>query len=303
MTKRVIVFGAVGQVGKSVMFAPRPEGWELLGLSRAECDITNHGQTQKALRDFQPDLVMNCAAMTAVDACETQKEQAIAANFDAVANLAAQCSVMDVPIIHLSTDYVFDGKDGEVPYKPDDLVNPLSLYADSKLMGEEALRHTHPWHVILRVSSVFSAYGQNLLPKIMQWIDTRDEIKVVTDQRSCPTYAPDIAQAMIVIAQKLLRGARTGYGTFHYCGEGPVTRYEFVQAVMETYAPYTDRRPKLIPALSSDFPGFAVRPAYSVLDCTSLTEAYGITQRPWREGLTGAMTLLTQERKKTEAGS
>ena len=292
-----MLLGAAGQVSQALRHESLPADWELGLYTRAECDITSHGAVQSALRAFRPDLVINTAAMTAVDACETRQEEAMAANFEAPANLAAQCSVMDVPLIHLSTDYVFDGKDGDVPYKTTDKINPLSVYGQSKMMGEEAILQTHPWHVILRVSSVFSAYGNNLLPKMLQLIDTRDELKIVTDQKGCPTAAPEIARALITITEALLKGKSNGFGIFHLCGAGEATRFEFVQAILEAYAPFTKRHPRLIPALSSDFPGFAERPAYSVLDCTRLLDVYGITQTSWREGLKTAMHQLMHDRK------
>ena len=297
MSKRVMLFGAAGQVSQALRHEPLPEGWDLGLYTRAECDITSHGAVQSAMREFKPDLVINTAAMTAVDTCETQHDEAMAANFDAPANLASQCSALDIPLIHLSTDYVFDGKDGDIPYTTDAAMNPLSVYGHSKMMGEEAIRHGHPWHVILRVSSVFSAYGANLLPKMLQLLETRDELKIVTDQKGCPTAAPEIAKALLVMSDAILNGKSNGFGTFHLCGAGESTRFEFVEAILEAYLPYTTRRPVLKPALSSDFPGFAERPSYSVLDCSRILEVYGIAQKPWRDGLQDAMKQLMTERQ------
>ncbi len=161
--KRIMLLGAGGQMGQAVRAEPLPRDWELAALSRAECDITDHRGVHKAVQTFRPDLVINAAAMTAVDKCETEQDQAVATNFEGPANLAAQCSAIDAPLIHISTDYVFDGQDGEVPYKPDDKMNPLSIYGNTKMMGEESVRHELAFHVILRISSVFSAFGTNML--------------------------------------------------------------------------------------------------------------------------------------------
>jgi len=294
---RVMLLGATGQVSQALRQEVLPADWQLLPYSHAECDITNHRSVQNILHDLKPQLVINTAAMTAVDFCETHYDEAIAANFDGPANLASQCSALDIPLIHLSTDYVFDGRDGDIPYKPSDKMSPLSVYGHSKMMGEEAIRHSHPWHIILRVSSVFSAYSNNLLPRMLQWIDTRDELKLVTDQLSCPTPAPDIARALVVMASALLQGKSNGFGTFHLCGQEPATRLDFVEAIMDLYAPYTSRRPILSPAKSSDFPGLAERPAYSVLDCQSLRDVYNIPQRSWHLGLADAMQQLMHERQ------
>jgi dTDP-4-dehydrorhamnose reductase len=293
--KRILLLGATGQVGQALIAETLPADWELGAFGRAKCDITDHRATQRALRDFGPDLVINAVAMTNVDRCEREQDLAVAVNFEAPANLAAQCSAMDVPLIHLSTDYVFDGKNGGRPYKPDDEMDPVNIYGNTKMMGEESVRHEMAWHVILRVSSIFSAFGSNLLTRTLAMIEQKDELKIVTDQTSCPTYAPDLAKVLIVLTDAILRGKHNAFGTFHFCGEPAVTRFEFTQAIMEAYAPHSAKNPRLLPALSSDFPGSAERPSYSVLDCAKIRDLYGIAQRPWREGLTEAIASLQQQ--------
>jgi len=295
--KRILLLGANGQVGQALTAEPLPQGWELAAYGRAECDIAQPKSTHKAILDFKPDLIINAAAMTNVDQCEREREKAEAINFRAPANLAAQCSVHDIPLIHLSTDYVFDGRDGAVPYTTEVPMNPLSVYADTKMMGEMAVRQELAWSVILRVSSVFSEFGTNVLARTLSMLAKNDEVKIVSDQTSCPTYAPDIAKALITIVTQILRGKHDGFGIFHYCGEPAVTRLEFVEAIMDAYAPFTTKRPRILPALSSDFPGFAERPAYSVLDCTKILNSYGISQKPWRDGLKTAVTTLHQQGK------
>ncbi|MFY9286986.1 MAG: dTDP-4-dehydrorhamnose reductase [Alphaproteobacteria bacterium] len=295
--KRVMLFGASGQVGQALLSQKLPQDWELFPVTRADADITDHRATQNVIGSFKPDLVINSAAMTAVDACETEKIAAMKVNFDAAASIAAQCSAVDAPIIHLSTDFVFDGK-ATTPYQVDDVMDPPNVYGETKMMGEEAVRHEHSWHVILRISSVFSSFGQNLLTRMLHNIDTRDEIKAVTDQTSCPTYAPDIAAALITITNAILTGKADGFGTFHLTGSPAATRLEFTEAIMEAYAPHTEKRPIIRPALTADFPGFAPRPTYSVLDCSKIERVYGITQKPWRESLMDAMQRVMQSRSK-----
>ena len=290
--KRILLLGAAGQIGQALQHHNLPVDWQLGSLTRTECDITDRRSVQQAVQSFKPDLVINAAAMTAVDLCEKEQDKAMAVNFEAAATIAAQCSTHDIPLIHLSTDYVFDGHDGGRPYTVHHKMSPLSVYGHSKMMGEEAIRHSHPWHAILRVSSVFSEFGQNLLPRMLNLIDTRDELKIVTDQISCPTYAPDIAEALVTMTHGILAGTFDRFGTFHYCGEPAVTRMEFVQAIMASYAPYTDRRPTIGAALSTDFPGLAERPVYSVLDCKRIHDVYGIAQRPWQTGLAKAIGIL-----------
>jgi dTDP-4-dehydrorhamnose reductase len=295
--KRVLLLGAAGQVGQALRAETLPFDWELTACGSAECDITQPRATNKALMELKPDLVINAAAMTNVDACEKDRERAEAVNFHAPANLAAQCSVHDIALIHLSTDYVFDGRDGNVPYAEDAQMSPLSVYADTKMMGEMAVRQELAWHVVLRVSSVFGAFGANILTRGLAMLAKNDEVKIVDDQISCPTYAPDLAGALVTLTDAILRGKHSGFGTFHCCGEPAASRFEFMQAVMEAYAPYTDKRPRILPASSADFPGFAERPAYSVLDCAKIREVYGIEQKSWKTGLNEAILALHQQEK------
>jgi dTDP-4-dehydrorhamnose reductase len=295
--KRILLLGATGQVGQAVAAEPLPPDWQLGAYGSGQCDITDPGSMQKTLRDFRPDLIINAAAMAHVDQCEKDRDKAEAVNFRGPANLAAHCSALDIPLIHLSTDYVFDGRDGDIPYVPDAKMSPLNVYADTKMMGEIAVRDELAWHVILRTSAVFSAFGDNILTRTLALLAHNDEVKIVTDQRSCPTYAPDLAKALIAIAGEILRGKPTGFGIFHYCGEPDVTRFAFAEAVMAAYAPYTAKRPRLVPALSKDFPGAAERPAYSVLDCAKIHKIYGIAQKSWRNGLSEGVAILHRQGK------
>lgn len=294
---RVLFLGATGQVGQAFQAEPLPPDWTLGAFGSNDADITNHGAIQKLLRDFKPDIIINAAAMTNVDQCEREPDRATAINFEAVANLAAHCSVQDIPLIHLSTDYVFDGKDQTAPYSPDAQMSPLSVYADTKMMGEMAIRHDLAWHAILRVSSVFSAYGVNLLPRTLSMLAKNEEVKIVSDQTSCPTYAPDLARALMTITHHILQGKPRGFGTFHYCGAPAATRLHFVEAIMESFAPFTAKRPRILPALSADFSGYAERPAYSALDCTKTFDVFGTAQKPWQSGITEAIAHLHQQGK------
>ncbi|HEU0117495.1 MAG TPA: dTDP-4-dehydrorhamnose reductase [Alphaproteobacteria bacterium] len=291
MTRRVMLLGASGQIGQALRAQPAPKDWYIHAYSRAECDITDHLAVKNVIQKLQPELIINAAAMTAVDVCEKELDNARKVNFDGPANLAAQCSVSDIPLIHISTDYVFDGK-ATTPYTVDAPMSPVNAYGESKMLGEEAVRHELAWHVILRISSVFGAFGNNLLTRTMKSIDERDELKCVTDQTACPTAAQDVAEAIVTMGDAILRGKVNGFGTFHLAGTPPCNRLEFVQAIMEAYAPFTKKRPQILPALTSDFPGLAERPAYAVLDCTKIANVYGIQQRPWRDGLKEAMQEL-----------
>jgi dTDP-4-dehydrorhamnose reductase len=295
MTRRVMLLGAAGQIGQTLQSLPLPAEWEPGLYGRRDLDITDAAALRGAVQSFRPDLVINAAAMTNVDQAEQDRDGAMDANFHAPAHLAAQCSAHDIPLIHLSTDYVFDGG-SDTPYRPDDAMNPVNAYGQSKMMGEEAIRHELAWHVILRVSWVFGAFGRNLLTNALKLIDERDELRFVTDQFGGPTPAPDVARAILVIAQALLDGKADGFGTFHFCGAPACTRFEFMRSIMEAYAPCTSRRPNITPAVSADFAHLARRPAYSVLDCAKTHAAYGLEQPAWRDGLDEAMWQLMRNR-------
>ncbi|MDE1900945.1 MAG: dTDP-4-dehydrorhamnose reductase [Alphaproteobacteria bacterium] len=296
VSKRVLLFGGDGQVGRAVRARVLPAGWELGVSTRAQCDLTRAGDIAKAIRDFAPDIVINAAAIADIDTCERDYALAMRVNFEAVAEMAAHCAEANAPLIQISTDYVFDGSEGERPYATDDAMNPLNTYGKSKLMGEEAARHGIHWHVILRTSSVFGAWGQNILTKTLHSIDTLDEFGAVTDQISCPTSADAVAEALVVMADAILGGKVDGFGTFHLCGAPPVSRYDFLQAMIDAYAPYTGRRTKLVPLRAADIAGRVPRPAYSVLDCGKIQRVYGIAQRPWREDLITAIKTYMENR-------
>ncbi len=293
MTNRIMLLGAAGQVGQALQSLETPQGWAFGLYGRRELDITDPSALRDAVQTFKPDLIINAAGLTNVDAAEQDSDAAMAANFAAPANLAAQCSSNDIPLIHLSTDYVFDGDDA-VPYQPDDGMNPVNAYGQSKMMGEEAIRHELAWHVILRVSSVFSAFNRNILTNTLKLIDERDELRFVDDQRGCPTPALDVARAINVIAAAILKGQSGGFGTFHFCGAPGCTRFEFTKAVMASYARYTTRRPRIMPATSSEFAHLARRPTYSIMDCSKIRRVYGLEQPQWQDGLTAALRQMFQ---------
>jgi dTDP-4-dehydrorhamnose reductase len=295
MTARIMLLGAKGQIGRAFAAAQRPEDWELGLFGHAECDIAQPMAVRAAVQNFRPDLVINAAAMTNVDKAEKDEEGAMAANFSGPAALAAQCSVLDVPLIQLSTDYVFDGRD-TAPYETDAPMNPINIYGYSKMMGEEAIRHELAWHVILRTSSVFSGRGANILTKTLDLINTRDELRMVDDQLAAPTPASAVADALATIAESLLGGNTAGYGTFHLCGSPPCTRFDLTKEIMEVYAPFTDKRPKITPVKSEIFADLAPRPRYSVLSCGKIERIYGIQQPDWREALLPAVRASFEEK-------
>ena len=295
--QRIMLLGAAGQIGQAMQYLAAqtalPADWKLGLFSRAECDITNPAALRASMQDFAPTLVINAAGLTNVDEAEKEPLTADAVNFHAVAQMAAQCSVLDVPLIHLSTDYVFDGLK-TTPYLPDDLMNPLNKYGASKLMGEESVRHELPFHVILRVSSVFSAFRRNIMTNIINTFQDQEELRVVSDMIAAPTPALDVAKTIITMGTALLGGKMDGFGTFHFCGAPACSRYEFTESLMKAYAPYAKHMPRLTAISSAEVAPLAKRPHYSVLDCAKINDVYGITQPNWQDGLSEAVDILVK---------
>jgi dTDP-4-dehydrorhamnose reductase len=292
VTKRILLFGGNGQVGRALQNQNIPSDWHLIAPPRGECDFTRRGDIVRTIRAHAPDLVINAAAMADIDACQSNRELAMMINFNSVSEMTSVCVECDAPLIHISTDYVFDGKDGDIPYLPDSPMNPLNAYGESKLMGEEAVRHGSYGHVIVRTSLVFGAYGENVLTKILRQIDTQDDVQAVLDQIANPTGAGSLARGLIKIADTVLSGKAHCFGTFHLCGEPAVSRYAFAQAVMAAYAPFIERRPRLSGVASADLPDRVPRPGYSALNCDKTLAVYGIRPTPWREELATAIKQL-----------
>jgi dTDP-4-dehydrorhamnose reductase len=280
---RLLVTGANGQLGRELLKRGGKRGWAMLGRTRAELDIGDRDAACRAVADSGAELVVNAAAYTAVDLAEQERERAFAVNADGPRHLAEACAAQGLPLIHVSTDYVFDGtKPGA--YREDDPVAPVNVYGASKEVGERAVRETLPAHVILRTSWVYSSHGRNFVLTMRQLAAERDTLNVVADQRGSPTSAADLADAILAVAEGLA-GAARGFGTFHFTGLGVTSWHGFAEAVMEGCLPAGHRRPRLVPIATADFPRPAPRPANSALDCGLIGRVWGIRPRPWREAL------------------
>lgn len=293
MTDSIIVFGASGQLGRALSRAAPPDGCVVRGFDRAAVDITQLDEVNRALDDPSAALVVNAAAFTAVDAAEDAPAQAYAVNRDGPALIAAACALRGLPLVHISTDYVFDGTK-RTPYREDDPVAPIGIYGASKEAGERAVRAAHDRHIILRTSWVFSADGSNFVKTMLRLAESRETLSVVDDQAGCPTPADELAEAVMAIAARLRRDApATAFGTYHYCGQGAVTWCGFARAIFTEAARCSGRRvPRVQPITTADYPARAARPANSVLDCARIEARWGIVQRPWREGLARVVERL-----------
>lgn len=280
---KVVVLGAGGQVGREL--ATRviwPAGADIVGLARADLDICDTAGIERML-DGRPDLVVNCAAYTAVDRAESEPELAFAVNASAVGALARAAAKRKIPLVHLSTDYVFDGTSARA-YTEDDPVAPLGVYGASKEAGEREIRAAGGRHWILRTSWVVGVYGANFVKTIVRLAAERDGLRVVGDQHGKPTCARELAAAIAVAARPMLAGDMP-LGTYHLAGSPACTWYDLAVRVVDQQAAYTGRRPPVTAITTAEWPSPAQRPARSVLDCTKWSTATGLPAPDWRPGV------------------
>jgi dTDP-4-dehydrorhamnose reductase len=287
---KILVFGAGGQVGREVCRATWPSRYQLLPLEREAIDITGSASVSETLRRERPNLVINLAAYTAVDRAESEPEAAWAVNCAGAAHLAAACEESGATLVHLSTDYVFNGRKIDA-YREDDAVDPLGVYGRSKEAGERAVRAALEQHVILRTAWVFGASGINFVKTMLRLAGERAVLRVVADQRGCPTAAADIAAALIAIAEYIERGGAR-WGTYHFAGDAAVSWHGFAEAIFELAVPQLAPRPRLEPIATEQYPTPAQRPINSVLDCRRIERTFGVSPSPWRTSLAAVIQEL-----------
>ena len=293
---KLLVLGAGGQVGRELCRREWPASYRLAAFDRGDVDIIREESIAAAMQRERPDIVVNAAAYTAVDRAESEPDAAWAANCAGPALLADACRRAAIPLIHISTDYVFDGsKPG--PYREDDPVNPLGVYGRSKEAGDRALREALVEHVILRTAWVYSAHGHNFVKTMLRLAAERPVLRVVADQTGSPTSAADIAAAIAQVVRRIAAG-QGQWGTFNFTGAGAVTWHGFAETIFDLAEPWRGPPPRVEAITTTDYPTPARRPANSVLDCGRIGEAFGITPRPWRE----ALAEVIQELYEGDAG-
>ncbi len=280
MNKTILITGASGQVGHELGAASCP--YQLIALTRDELDICNPVSIKRAFENHQPDIIINTAAYTAVDRAEHESGKAYATNRDGVGKLAQACHSDRIPLLQLSTDYVFDGKK-QGPYFEDDPISPLGVYGDSKAAGEAVLRETLDEHVILRTSWVFSANGNNFVKTMLRLGKERDELAIVNDQTGCPTSAQSIAVVLLHIADRYLCGNSIAWGTYHFCNRSETTWFQFAEVIFSLAGGYENL--KLNAISTSDYPTLAMRPNNSVLNFDKLGFQFEIDRVEWLDEL------------------
>ncbi|MGE0259918.1 MAG: dTDP-4-dehydrorhamnose reductase [Alphaproteobacteria bacterium] len=280
---KVLVLGAGGQVGRELRRYSWPADASLVAFDRSGLDITSREAVYATIARERPDIVVNAAAYTAVDRAESEHDAAWAVNCAGPGHIAAACRRTGIPLVHLSTDYVFDGaKSGS--YREDDPVNPLGVYGASKEAGERAVREALNEHVILRTAWVYSPHGHNFVKTMLRLAEQRPVLRVVADQTGSPTSAADIAGAIASIARRIAEG-NTAWGTCHFTGAGTVTWHGFAETIFDLASPWRGPPPRVEAIATADYPTPAQRPANSVLDCSRIAAAFGVEPRPWRTAL------------------
>jgi dTDP-4-dehydrorhamnose reductase len=288
----VLVFGAGGQVGRELVGQAWPAGLAAVGLDRAAGDVTDAAAVAAAVARVRPALVVNAAAYTAVDKAEQDQARAWAVNRDGPAILAAACARHDVPLIHLSTDYVFDGLK-PTAYVEDDPVCPIGVYGASKEAGEAAVRAALPRHVIVRTAWAFGVHGHNFVKTMLRLGAERPTLGVVADQRGCPTEAADIARAIARIAANLMGApAPALLGTFHNAGPPAITWHGFAEAIFARAARHGRAAPAVTAITTAEYPTPARRPPNSMLDCAKLQRVHGVAPCDWPAALARVVDAL-----------
>jgi dTDP-4-dehydrorhamnose reductase len=290
---KILVAGAQGQLARALAEAARRHGsHQVVALGRPQLDLLDHATIAKAMADLEPDLLVNAAAYTAVDKAESDMETAFAVNRDGAGALAAAARASDIPITHVSTDYVFDGRKIGA-YVETDATNPLGVYAKSKLEGELAVASANPRHLILRTAWLYAPYGANFLRTMLRLARERPELRVVDDQHGQPTYVPHLAEAILAIAKALSNKQGQGrWGTYHIAAGGETTWHGFAGAIVRAGARLGTPQVPVIPITTAEYPTLAARPANSRLDCSKLERTFGVRLPHWQQGLAACIAEI-----------
>jgi dTDP-4-dehydrorhamnose reductase len=293
---RILIVGRTGQVAYELQRARWPDGLEPEFAGREVLDLAKPGEAEALVLARRPLIVVNAAAYTAVDAAERERDQAFAVNRDGPAALAQGCADVGSSLIHLSTDYVFDGAKAG-PYEEGDPIHPLSAYGESKAEGEAAIRTRLDRHIIIRTAWVYCPIGRNFVRTMLRLGAERDQLSVVDDQRGSPTSAAEVARAVVALAAALAGGRADAFGTYHFCGAGATTWYGFARAIFAGAERRGMRVPSTVtPITTAQYPTPAKRPMNSVLSSEQIARAYGVVARPWQDALDDCLDEIAAAR-------
>lgn len=288
----VLVLGGSGQLGSALRALVSPPGVHLTAPPRSAVDITDVAALERLVGAQPWSAVINAAGYTNVDHAEREQALAFAINAEAVGHLAAATRSRGIPLIHVSTDYVFDGGKGAA-YVEADAALPLNAYGRSKLAGERRLSAANPRHVIVRTAWLFGPFGNNFVRTILRLAQERERLSVVADQLGCPTAAHDVAKACLEIALRCAATPdRAPYGTYHFAGAEAATWFDFAAALIAAAGSRLARAPQLEPVTTAQYDSPAARPADSRLDCTAIAETFGFEPPSWRPALVETVQRL-----------
>lgn len=287
----ILVIGRNGQLALSLAAEGRSG---LVCIGRPDADLADPEKLEEIVDNIRPRIVLNAGGFTKVDPAEAQAAEAFALNRDGPAALARLCHSRGIPLIHISTDCVFDGEK-PAPYTPGDLPRPLSIYGRSKREGEEAVAAFCPQHLIVRVSWVFSEYADNFVRTMLRLAGQRPEVTVVRDQIGYPTYCPDLAAGLLVMADKALQPDFTGWGTYHLAGRDETNRAAMAEAVFEVSRALGGPAARVRPVATADYPTPAARPLNARLDSARAEAVFGIVLPGWQAGLQKSVRTLVAD--------
>jgi dTDP-4-dehydrorhamnose reductase len=291
MSMRIIIFGAAGQIGTDCTRVLKEHGYEVIPLTRDEVDFSDAQKVSAVVIDYSPAVVVNACAYTAVDKAETDSVLADQINHRSVASLAGACEQEGVLLVHLSTDYVFDGR-SSTPYDENAPVNPLGVYGKTKLAGEQAIARVMSQYFILRTSWVFGQHGSNFVSTMLRLAAERDQLSVVSDQRGRPSYAAHLVDVIVLLIQRYESQEIAPFGIYHCSNDGELSWYEFAQAIFANAHErgVLNRLPTVSAIPSSAYPTPAPRPMYSVLNTAKLESVLGRGMPTWQQGLSDYFT-------------
>ena len=282
--KKILVTGSNGQLGKELQrICNTMPGYEFVFLSKADMPVNQFEMVRHIFNTLKPAYCINCAAYTAVDKAEEEKDLAFEINGEAVGVLAAVCLEHETKFIHISTDYVFDGK-GDKPYLESDETSPVNAYGASKLKGEEEAFKYNPDSLIIRTSWVYSEFGKNFVKTMLRLMADKNSISVVNDQVGSPTYAADLADVIL----KIIQLQEWKPGIYHFSNEGVITWFDFANAIKEIASTNT----AIHPISTAEFPTPAQRPAYSVFNKQKIQDAFGINLKDWKASLASCIQRI-----------
>jgi dTDP-4-dehydrorhamnose reductase len=292
---RIFVAGASGQVASSLCERAAARGLTLMAIGRPQLDVTLAASFRE-IEAFQPDLIINAVGYTAVDKAESEPERAFAVNRDGAARITSMATRLDVPLFHISTDYVFDGTKADA-YIETDTPCPTSVYGQSKLLGEQAVLAACQKAYVFRTAWVYSPFGQNFVKTMLGLAETKERLRVVDDQIGNPTSALDIADTLLTIAPIVTNEPRSAPGLYHLVGSGDTNWCDFAREIMRISARYGHRTVPVDAITTAEYPTLARRPPNSRLDASKLSKTFGIRLPNWQTSLEVAIARILQSAK------